>query len=326
LDKQKYDVSIVIFNSKVTCYSTDLNNVRFIDLKTLKASKSFFALYKLLKEEKPHTVFSTMGHVNILVSLVAPLLKSTRFIARASNVPSEQILYEDLKTRFYELFTSVSYKAFNQIICQTKDMESSILDRYGVDANKTLVIHNPLLNNDLVKTETNGVKVYKLLVVARFAAEKGLERLIDVMAQLPSNYQLSMAGKGQQRAAIENKVKKLNLTSRVTFLGEIRDVQQVMLEHDLLVLSSFTEGFPNAVIEALAVGLPVVTFKVSGVNEIIKEGFNGYVVPQNDVAGFKEKIIEACTASTWNYKEIKADVYTNFNLNKITQAYEQLIN
>src|SRR5690606_40406937 len=167
---------------------------------------------------------------------------------------------------------------------------------------------------------------YKLLVVARFAAEKGLERLIDVMAQLPSNYQLSMAGKGQQRAAIENKVKKLNLTSRVTFLGEIRDVQQVMLEHDLLVLSSFTEGFPNAVIEALAVGLPVVTFKVSGVNEIIKEGFNGYVVPQNDVAGFKEKIIEACTASTWNYKEIKADVYTNFNLNKITQAYEQLIN
>ncbi len=300
--------------------------MRFIDLKTLKASKSFFALYKLLKEEKPHTVFSTMGHVNILVSLVAPLLKSTRFIARASNVPSEQILYEDLKTRFYELFTSVSYKAFNQIICQTKDMESSILDRYGVDANKTLVIHNPLLNNDLVKTETNGVKVYKLLVVARFAAEKGLERLIDVMAQLPSNYQLSMAGKGQQRATIENKVKKLNLTSRVTFLGEIRDVQQVMLEHDLLVLSSFTEGFPNAVIEALAVGLPVVTFKVSGVNEIIKEGFNGYVVPQNDVAGFKEKIIEACTASTWNYKEIKSDVYTNFNLNKITQAYEQLIN
>lgn len=300
--------------------------MRFIDLKTLKASKSFFALYKLLKEEKPHTVFSTMGHVNILVSLVAPLLKSTRFIARASNVPSEQILYEDLKTRFYELFTSVSYKAFNQIICQTKDMESSILDRYGVDANKTLVIHNPLLNNDLVKTETNGVKVYKLLVVARFAAEKGLDRLIDVMAQLPSNYQLSMAGKGQQRAAIENKVKKLNLTSRVTFLGEIRDVQQVMLEHDLLVLSSFTEGFPNAVIEALAVGLPVVTFKVSGVNEIIKEGFNGYVVPQNDVAGFKEKIIEACTASTWNYKEIKSDVYTNFNLNKITQAYEQLIN
>lgn len=300
--------------------------MRFIDLKTLKASKSFFALYKLLKEEKPHTVFSTMGHVNILVSLVAPLLKSTRFIARASNVPSEQILYEDLKTRFYELFTSVSYKAFNQIICQTKDMESSILDRYGVDANKTLVIHNPLLNNDLVKTETNGVKVYKLLVVARFAAEKGLDRLIDVMAQLPSNYQLSMAGKGQQRAAIENKVKKLNLTSKVTFLGEIRDVQQVMLEHDLLVLSSFTEGFPNAVIEALAVGLPVVTFKVSGVNEIIKEGFNGYVVPQNDVAGFKEKIIEACTASTWNYKEIKSDVYTNFNLNKITQAYEQLIN
>lgn len=304
----------------------EVDGVRFIDLKTVKASKSFVALYRLLKQEKPHTVFSTTAHINILVSMVAIFIKGTRFIARASNIASELIQYEDTKTRFYEFFTRFSYGVFSQIVCQTKDMQDALVKRYALDANKTTVIHNPLLDTDKIKAENIADTKFRLVVVARFSPEKGLERLIDILAELPPNYSLSMVGIGVQKELITRKIEALNLTSRVEFYGEVRDVQQIMLDHDLLVLSSYTEGFPNVVIEALAVGLPVVSFKVSGIQEIIKEGFNGYIVPQNNLSSFKEKIVEACTNRTWNSQDIKADVYYKFNLNKISKAYEQLIN
>ncbi|HLS37345.1 MAG TPA: glycosyltransferase [Sphingobacterium bovisgrunnientis] len=325
INKQQYDIALVILNSKVTCFSTDLDQVRIIDLNTGKASRSFFALYKLFKEEKPYAVFSTMGHMNILISLVAVFLRNIIFVARVSNVPTEHIQYETLKSKFYALFAKWSYKAFNIIVCQTEDMRQAIKMMYKVNDQKTVVIPNPVVETQQLKVLQNSI-VYKLIVVARFSREKGLDRLIDVFSRLPSNYHLSMVGIGVLEEEIRNKVRQLGLDDRVKFFGEIKNVPEILVQHDLMVLSSYTEGFPNVVAEALAVGLPVVTFKVSGVKELIKDGFNGYVVPQDDLAGFRSKIIQACTNTSWNFKAIKDDVYRKFNLEKISEEYEQLIN
>lgn len=326
LNKSMFDVAIVILNSRVSCYSMDLENVRIIDLNTLKASKSFYALYKLLKKEKPDVVFSTTDHINMLVSIVARFFRSTDFIARISNIPSEQKLYDDNKAKFYSLFAKLSYKVFDRIICQTEAMQQAVQNDYSIDEDKTMVIPNPVIKGDWIKTAHNSSKQFRLLLVARFAPEKGLDRLIDIFSTLPSNYHLSMVGKGRLKDEIIKKVENLGLNNRVSFLGEIKNVQEVMTQHDLLVLSSYTEGCPNVVIEALSVGLPVVGFHVSGMKELIIEGFNGFVIQQNDLFGFKEKIIQACESTVWNYKEIKTDVYTKFDLKRVSKAYEELIN
>lgn len=326
INKLNFQVSIILLNSKVSCYSTDLDQVRFIDLNTQKASKSFFSLYKLIKEEKPDVVFSTSDHVNVLASLVSRFIKTTQFIARASNIPSEQILYVNYKSKFYSLFSKMSYKAFNHIICQTEYMRESFINDYNIEAKKTVVIPNPVLKNDLLKLTKGDNTIIKLIVVSRFAPEKGLDRLIDIFSSLPSNYHLSMVGKGRLKNDIVKKVERLNLSERVKFYGEINNVQEVMLEHDLFVLGSYTEGCPNVVIEALSVGLPVVAFKVSGMKELIKDGFNGYVVEQNDLTSFKDKIIQTSTSTNWNYKEIKSQVYSMLDLRSVSESYEQLIN
>lgn len=325
-DKEKYEVAIVILNSKSTCFSTYLDQVRIIDLKTLKASKSFFAVYNLLKVEKPNVVFSTSYHINILVSLVSRFIKSTQFIARASNVASEQFLFEGFRAKFFALFSKISYNAFNRIICQTEYMKRSLIKGYSINSAKTVIIPNPVINTDLIKSTSKDDGLFKLILVARFTPEKGHDRLIDIFSSLPDNYQLSMVGDGRLKDEMIQKVKTLGLTNRVKFYGEIKNVHEVMAEHDLLVLSSFTEGFPNVVIEALSIGLPVVCFHVSGTRELITDGFNGYVVPQNDLVTFKEKIIQACTTSVWGHQEIKAEVYSKFDLQKISKSYEKLIN
>jgi len=324
-NKDRFDVTIVILDSTVNCFSMDLAGVRFIDLKTRKASKSFFALYNVLKKEAPYAVFSTTDHINILVSLVGRFLKIPMLIARASNIPHEQRLFEGFKSRFYELFASASYRGYKQIVCQSDEMKQSLIKTYNVNQRLIKVIANPVLPTNKLKALKTPDKIYKLLVVARFALEKGLERLVDIMAGLPDNYHLDFVGTGVLKDKIAAKINNLGLNHRLKIIGEIKNIHEVMVQHDLMVLSSYTEGFPNVVLEALTVGLPVVTFKVSGIPGLIVDGFNGYVLEQDDLNGFGDKIIQACTKDQWKPSEIRENVYQKCALDKISAEYEELI-
>ncbi|MCX2449927.1 glycosyltransferase [Pedobacter sp. PLR] len=324
-NKSKFEVTIVILDASENCFSMDLDQVRFIDLKTKRASRSFFALYSVLKRERPYAVFSTTDHINILVSLVSLFLKIPVLVARASNIPHELRLFEGSKFRFYEHFTGLSYKGYKHIVCQSEEMKQSLVNTYAVNPKLITVIGNPVLQTLKVKEVKKRTKIYKLLVVARFTLEKGLDRLIDILADLPDNYHLSLVGVGVLKNEIIQKVKELGLISRVEFLGQISNTQEVMMQHDLMVLSSYTEGFPNVVLEALNVGLPVVTFKVGGIPGLIINGFNGYVLEQGDFQGFKRSIISACTVDTWNAVEIKHNVYQKYALGLISAKYEELI-
>jgi len=324
-NKELYDVCVIILDSSNGCFSTEITGVKFIDLGTVKASRSFWKLYKLIKSEKPFAVFSTTDHINMLVSFVSIFVKVPNLIARASNNPHQMKQFEGLKARFWMLFTRISYKNYDRIVCQTEEMRESVLAEYDLNPNQLVVIPNPLIYTDLIKDKPslNGQK--KLLIIARMTKEKGLERLLNIFSQLPETYTLTIAGDGLLKNKIFEQVKVLNLQPRVTFLGNINNVTTIISKHDVLLLGSFTEGFPNVVLESLSVGLPVVSFRVGGISDLVKDGFNGYVIEQGDLKNFKDKIITACN-KPWCFGAIKNDVYSNYALDKVAVKYECLIN
>jgi glycosyltransferase involved in cell wall biosynthesis len=323
-NKDDYEVSVVFLNSGEQCFSTDIEGIRFIDLKTVKASRSFFKLYRLLKAAKPFAVFSTTDHINILTAMVACFLKVPHLIARASNNPEQMKKFYGFKARFYNLFTRLLSVRFNFIVCQSPEMQQSVSKLYGISSRKLKVISNPVLHTPMIKKELNNAELKKLIVVARLNPEKGLFRLLEVMQGLPQNYILTIVGCGPLMADLKAEVDLKKLSKRVTFLGKINEVSAQVVQHDLFVLSSYTEGFPNAVLEALALGVPVVTFRVDGTRELIQEGFNGYVAEQDNVTQLRNLIVRACSQS-WQHEAIKADAYNRFSLDKIGQAYESLL-
>src|SRR5688500_1071993 len=70
-NKKLFDVTVVLLDTRDNCFSMEVDGVRFIDLKSIRASRSFLKLFRLFKEEKPNAVFSTTDHINLLVSLVS---------------------------------------------------------------------------------------------------------------------------------------------------------------------------------------------------------------------------------------------------------------
>jgi len=323
-NKDEYSVSVVFLDGKQQSFSADIEGIQFIDLKTVKASRSFFKLYKLLRSEKPFAVFSTTDHINILTAMVACFLKIPKLIARASNNPQQMKNFYGFKTRFYNLFTRVLFFRFDVIVCQSYEMKKSMAKLYSIRKEKLKVIPNPVQYTPLIKKDRKISGVNRLIIVARLSGEKGLFRLLEIMQELPENYILTIAGDGPLMDCLKANVSLRKLDSRVSFLGKIKDVPAHIAQHDLLLLSSFTEGFPNVILEALSVGVPAVTFRVGGVQDIIREGFNGFIVKQGCLTNFKNQIIQACSQS-WQHEQIKKDIYTRFALDSIGQAYENLL-
>ncbi len=126
-----------------------------------------------------------------------------------------------------------------------------------------------------------------LVFAGRINAQKALDVLLDALAQVdgPS---LALAGDGPELARLQRHAAALGLDGRVRFLGarSRTEVLELFRSADASVLSSAWENFPHTVVEALAVGTPVIGTAVGGVAEVVRDGENGLLVPPGDPAAF----------------------------------------
>lgn len=319
-----YDVYVVYLTSQEQCFSTAIADITFIDLGTTRASKSFFKLLKVLRTAKPFAVFSTTDHINILTAIVSFFISIPHLLARVSNNPRQMKAFYGLKMRLYNRLAPLLLHRYDTIICQTDEMRQVASKVYHLPDAKLRVISNPVGDISGAEPDTNVPVSCQIIAVGRLRSEKGLFRLLEVMRMLPENYTLTIAGDGPLMEPLVNYVAENNLNRRVIFTGQVTDVTNLIRAHQLLVATSFTEGFPNAVLEALAAGTPVVTFIVGGVGEMIRPGFNGYLVEQGNLPALKDAIITACSHK-WDHKAIQTDALNRFSLDHIGRMYEDLL-
>lgn len=136
----------------------------------------------------------------------------------------------------------------------------------------------------------------RLLFVGRFNAFKNVETLVDAAAQLlqsgQTNFELQLIGEGQRRANVERLVIERGLTRHVRLLGwlERERLVEYYRQADIFVTATTWEGMPNTVLEGMACGLPVVATRASGLEELVRDGVNGYLVDINDTAALAGKL------------------------------------
>jgi colanic acid/amylovoran biosynthesis glycosyltransferase len=136
----------------------------------------------------------------------------------------------------------------------------------------------------------------RIVTVARLVEEKGLRFGIEAVAQLKNirpevRIQYAIIGEGPLRGELESLVKKLNLEEVVSFRGpmEQKDIMQELLGSDLFLFPSIAEALPVSLMEAQAIGLPVVATQVGSADQIVSEGKSGFLVPSGNSALLAEK-------------------------------------
>ena len=130
-----------------------------------------------------------------------------------------------------------------------------------------------------------------LAFAGRLGIQKSLGVALEALALVP-DVTLAVAGDGPERARLERRTHELGLDARVRFLGSVsRDgVLRLFRSADASLLSSSWENFPHTVIEALAVGSPVIATAVGGVPEVVRDGVNGLLVPPGDPRALADAI------------------------------------
>jgi len=138
----------------------------------------------------------------------------------------------------------------------------------------------------------------RLVCVGRLCEQKGQLLLLEAVRQLKDrgqDVQLVLAGDGEMRGELERFIRQHGLQSCVTITGWISSerVKQELLAARIMVLASFAEGLPVVIMEAMALGRPVLTTSIAGIPELVRHGVDGWLVPAGDVQALAAMLAEA---------------------------------
>jgi glycosyltransferase involved in cell wall biosynthesis len=169
-----------------------------------------------------------------------------------------------------------------------------------------------------------------VLTIARLEEQKGIRYLLEAAARVPEAL-FVLAGEGSERGRLEAQARKSGLEDRIIFLGYREDIADLLASCDLFVLPSLFEGFPLAILEAMAAGKPVITTAIDGNDEAIVEGETGLLVPPANPAALSEAI-RSLLANPNRARALamhgKARVQRHFSAQtstaKVTQIYDEL--
>ena len=202
----------------------------------------------------------------------------------------------------------------------------------GIPSKKITAIPNGVQPNITMPARLGHDHLNRLLFVGRLTDQKDPLALLTAFQKLPYDLRnhstLTFVGEGPLRHQMETQISSFQLSDRVKLLGHRDDVIQLMQQSTLLVLPSRWEGMPNAVLEAMASGLPVIATAVDGTQELIQQDKTGWLVPSHNPETLSDTIAQALrNRDLRDHVAINAreEVARNFTWDAIVAKYHDLL-
>lgn len=279
-------------------------------------------LRRAIQDSRPHVVLSFVDRTNVLTLLATLGLEIPIVISERTDPACHRI------GRGWEALRWLAYRRCARLVTQSRAAMSYFppsLQR------RTHIIPNPVASAPARAARARSESARTLLALGRLSEEKGFDMLIRAFSSLAPTHPawtLTIWGEGVQRKALERQCDELSLRDRIRLPGRTNAVTEVLSEADLFVMSSRYEGFPNALCEAMASGLPVVSFDCpSGPREIIRDGIDGVLVPTGDVEALA-RALEALMDDETRRKTLAArarDVVERFSIESVARMWDQVL-
>jgi glycosyltransferase involved in cell wall biosynthesis len=245
---------------------------------------------------RPRVVHSLLFHANV----------ASRLVVRLGGVSRERLICEiqtaEIERRWHLSVGGATHRLGRVVVGNSPSVVDHLCRRAHMSRSRLLCIPGGVDMDRLhgampVDRSVLGLadEDHVLIWVGRMDPIKGLETLIPAFAKVSlgeGRCKLVLVGDGPTRKRVDTLVRRHALGDKVLTLGRRDDVYGLLRMADAFVFPSLTEGFPNSLLEAMAVGLPVVTTDVPGCRDLVTDGENGLLVRPNDV-GALHRAVEA---------------------------------
>jgi len=292
--RRQHQVTIISLYSSTADFFQPPMGVSRVALNIAADSRSFAAglwnnlrrrsaLRKAIHATRPDVVISHMSQTNVL----------TKFALSNRDYPLVLVEHSDpagnTRQRIWQVLRRASYPRATALVSVSRGVNDYF---QWLPESMKVVIPNPvtapaleLRSKEQRSSEAENRK--HIVAMGRLIPIKGFDRLLMAFAQLAlkhSSWDLIILGEGELRSDLEQQVKSLDLTGRIQLKGLVNDPFAAFRQSDLFVMSSRSEGFPYALLEAMSCGLPAVAMDCgSGPREIIREGIDGVLVAEGDI-------------------------------------------
>lgn len=282
-------------------------------------------LRQAIRTSEPDIVISFMDRTNVLTLLAGldldrPVIVSIRTDPRQHRIG-----------RVWTVLRRLLYPRANAVVVQTDEVRCWVQRFvrkevvYTIPNPVTLTVYEPDRTAHSLHRERT------IMAMGRLGPEKGFDLLLQAFAQCAAkhpDWSLMILGEGPERGRLELLAGECGVANRVSVPGLIREPVKLLRHADLFVMSSRFEGFPNALLEAMACGLPVVSFDCpSGPRDIIRDGVDGVLVEPEDVEALAAAM-QRLISDEIERKRIgthAVEVGERFSLKKVMELWERVL-
>ena len=341
-DQKKFQIALVNVGPMGPLENKFKNlNVKIFDLQRKYRFDllPFIKLYHIIKTLKIDIIQTTLFWADFIGAFVGKIARVKTVISWETVTHSGKYYHNNLQRKYGYRF---AMNFCDKIIAVSAQVKQSLKQYPGLNSQKVKIIHygvdlekfKPLPEKNRIqkRKEINlPENAFVILVVGRLEPQKGHKNLIkavDPLIKENKNLFVLLVGEGSQQSDLEKQIRESGLNENIRLLGRRDDICNILNSVDLFCLPSIAgEGLPNAILEAMACGVPTVATDVGGSSEIVTNGFNGFIVSPNSSNQLHSAILKLVNDASLlkNQSKIARErVVRDFSLRKQIEDFQNL--
>jgi N-acetylgalactosamine-N,N'-diacetylbacillosaminyl-diphospho-undecaprenol 4-alpha-N-acetylgalactosaminyltransferase len=308
--RSQFDIRVVLLDDERAAYALP-DWVPLIQLNSGGSLlRSMVGLIRVARHCRPQAICAFLTRANMAAIFAARAAGCAAIISERVNTSAH--LRPGRFGAVSKALVRLTYPRAARVLAVSQGVADTLAGDFGVDRRRLQVVHNPVdVASITARTrEEPAVEVRSddVVVLGRLMPNKNFALAFRAFARLPGERRLLVLGAGPLREALQGLAEALGIANRVIFTGFVDNPHAILARAGVFVLSSNAEGFPNALVEAMASGIPAVaTDCPSGPAEILQvdsppcdgawvEGSGGLLIPVDDVDAMERAILEASSA------------------------------
>lgn len=318
---------------------------REIDLK--KDLKALYKIYKLIKDERPDIVHTHTAKAGA-IGRIAAWLAGVPTIVHTFHGHVLEGYFGRLKTWIFIIIERMLARLTDKIITLSEGLKKELVNIKIAPSSKISIIPLGLeldrfISPDVRKNRFKmslGIAPDTLLVgiVGRLVPIKGHRVFLEAACKImklkldagdKQPVKFIIVGDGELRSELEEYTDRLGIREHVIFTGFRKDLPDIYADTDIVVLSSYNEGTPVSLIEAMTAGVPIVATKVGGVSDFIDDGVTGLLVPAGDADALAAGVIMLLDDPALREQigeNVRKAVYPKYDISNLVKNIDELYN